>query len=100
VVDSVEAEFADDDEPDGYGAITGIDVWAVGDNSGQGITMHWNGSTWATIPNSATGYVYINAVSATASIDVWAVGSSGSSYRTLVMPWNGAAWTQLRSESR
>ncbi len=36
-------------------AIASDDVWAVGDNGGQGITMHWNGSTWGTITNPATG---------------------------------------------
>ena len=41
----------------------------------------------------------INAVSAAASNDVWAVGSSGSSYRSLVLHWNGTAWSQITAPS-
>ena len=77
-------------------AISSSDIWAVGNNS-HTLAEHWNGSSWsmASTPNAGTGDNILNAVSGTASNDVWEVGyyAFGTWKRTLVEHWNGADWT-------
>jgi hypothetical protein len=45
------------------------------------------------------GINQLNAVAATSATDAWAVGnySSGSASGTLILHWNGSAWTQVPS---
>ncbi len=75
------------------------DAWAVGSydngstasNPGIGrLVLHWNGKTWGASLKGATGE--LNAVSATSSGDVWAVGDAGGP--GIVHHWNGHAWTE------
>ena len=87
-------------------AIAPNDAWAVGysvsgSNPYQTLTMHWNGSIWQVVPSPnlapPNGYNALNAVSAVASNDVWAVGGVpggiGVNGRAILMHWNGATWT-------
>jgi hypothetical protein len=92
------------------------DVWAVGSFTGpidgywddrqQSLAMHWNGSAWTIVPtpnpapNPSTTKVSLEAVSAIASNDVWAVGrkeeQDAGGYvggRVLAMHWDGFQWT-------
>jgi hypothetical protein len=96
----------------GVSAISGTDIWAVGDliSSGVGVCPlltstctefeHWDGTAW-TSTTAAIGGI-MNAVSADATNDVWAVGFSGASTTTpgsqpLVTHYDGAAWQQVAS---
>ncbi|HST04143.1 MAG TPA: hypothetical protein VLQ48_05340 [Chloroflexia bacterium] len=88
--------------------VSANDVWAVGSGTAVGITAthalieHWDGSAWntvsATVANARS--VFLAGVVVLAANDVWAVGnfydSSGLS-RTLIMHWNGTAWSQVAS---
>jgi hypothetical protein len=101
----------------GVTAISSSDAWAVGTyynnttNTYDTLTLHWNGSHWSKVssPNpAATGENRLDAVSAHGAGDVWAVGTlcsivSGvcafSDESTLIMHWNGTAWSQVTSPS-
>ena len=91
----------------GVAVISANDVWAVGnrdtgfDNVTHTLTEHWNGQQWNVVPspNGTKGYNYLNAVSATSSNDVWAVGSYASNgpHHILIEHWNGAQWSIVPS---
>jgi hypothetical protein len=101
----------------GVTAISSSDAWAVGTyfnnttNTYDTLTLHWNGSHWSEVSSldpAATGENRLNAVSAHGAGDVWAVGTlcsivSGvcafSDESTLIMHWNGKAWSQVPSPS-
>ena len=84
--------------------ISDSDAWAVGttglpDFNSQGVTLHWNGRTWRSIPNPAPpGAASVNllAVTAAASDDVWAVGRWGDprtlTENGLILHWDGKTW--------
>lgn len=88
------------------------DAWAVGatsPSSGRYLTLarHWDGTRWTTVPTPNPGdpqesVNVLNAVADIAPADAWAVGY----YRTgtlhsdsLILHWDGNAWTQFRSAS-
>jgi hypothetical protein len=99
------------------GRLTGVsarsagDVWAVGytesgGSNGQPVVRqplieHWNGSAWGLVssPNipvvsGSAAYDYLNAVTALAATNVWAVGSEdGQPMQALIEHWNGSQWT-------
>ncbi len=80
--------------------------------------MHWNGKIWefVPVPELGAGQSMLNAVSARARDDVWAVGvrsipqvgttdnttgkTTGSAveYRTIALHWNGTAWLNTNSD--
>ena len=88
-------------------ALSSDDVWAVGyheaDRSGQGdiihqvLVLHWDGTTWSTMPVSeavvrasdeSSELVDITAVSQN---DIWAIGKGGDRV-PIAIHWNGSAW--------
>ena len=91
-------------------ALSVNDAWAVGYqndnnlNDSRSLTMHWNGVAWKTIPSPNPGGTpacnnqanVLNAVTAIATNDVWAVGFSWNSCTGDLIPmaihWNGTAW--------
>ncbi len=86
------------------------DVWAVGyytdtGGVGQAMIQHYDGSTWSlvAIPHPGTGGNYLEAITARAANDMWAVGfyraTAGSVPQTLVLHSSGGAWTQMTSAS-
>ncbi|MBA3717213.1 MAG: hypothetical protein H0W87_03165 [Actinobacteria bacterium] len=94
-------------------AIASNNVWAVGyilgpNNSyATNLIEHWNGSSWQVV-GSPSGGAFLNLLAGVASVsanDVWAVGISAaqpetpSGYKTMVLHWNGAAWTLVSSPS-
>jgi len=83
-------------------AISGTDVWAVGQASTSTLAEHWNGSSWTAVPTpNAPGTGTQSAllsVAAVTSSDVWSVGFSANgntspAYATLAEHWNGSAWS-------
>jgi hypothetical protein len=68
----------------GVSARAGNDVWAVGSSPlaaggfDQAATLHWNGSTWSTVPTPAvTDYSQLSAVAARPGVaSIWGVGTS------------------------
>lgn len=99
-------------------AVSGSDVWAVGDfNPGTvptvagraTLTEHWNGSSWRVIPspNYVNGHhlvaSHLRGVDAIAADNVWAVGYAedftAGTEQTLIEHWNGTAWSIVPSPS-
>lgn len=97
----------------GVTAIASNDVWAVGDfNSASGpliestiLIEHWDGSQWSVVssPNPGTFANRLNAVTALASNNVWAVGNFTNepnqilSVQTGVEHWDGTQWSVVPS---
>lgn len=92
----------------GVSAISAKDVWAVGTyyNTGGrralGLTEHWNGKAWVVKKSPEPSYHFnnLNAVTAIASNDVWAVGdykSTNTRAQILAEHWNGAAWSLVNT---
>jgi hypothetical protein len=85
----------------GVTALSGDDVWAVGDQGSDRsltLTLHWNGSAWAVVPSptaSNTSADSLLDVSAASTSDIWAVGRSvepshpGLGAQTLALHWDG-----------
>lgn len=90
-------------------ATSATDVWAVGtygnvsaDN--EPLTEHWNGTSWSVVsapsPGGSVNSVQLDAISATSSTDIWAVGVYGTysaTQYTLIEHWNGSAWSIVPS---
>jgi hypothetical protein len=82
----------------GVSAASANDIWAVGYRqcpyfSGylySPLTYHWNGISWSLVPNQGQTNEYLNAVTAIAANDVWAVGDNGQTQH-----WNGANWSRV-----
>ncbi len=78
------------------------DVWAVGtygDSYGDfhAMAQHWNGSNWTNVSLPADVYSPIGelySVTAIASDDVWALGSTITG-ELLMIHWNGSAWIEM-----
>jgi hypothetical protein len=99
----------------GVAVISENDVWAVGEQfngrsaspGGQlALIEHWDGARWSIVPEPSSGSrnSVLNAVSGTASNDVWAVGRfvatddpSAGSEAPLIEHWDGARWTIVPS---
>jgi len=90
-------------------------VWAVGTYCvakcaqarpvSRTLVMHWNGRRWSVIPSPSPdrhGANELNAVAIAAGGGVWAAGEScaapcaqlGHASHTLILRWNGRAWTR------
>jgi hypothetical protein len=90
----------------GVAAASASSAWAVG-HAGTGtsskvLMLHWNGSKWTrvTSPSVLTGAGALAAITVVSAKDAWAVGYTGTftttaSTRTLLLHWNGAAWSQV-----
>ncbi len=87
----------------GVSALSASDAWAVGSTGTKTLILHWNGASWTRVPSpSPAGGVGSNlsAVSAPSASDAWAAGSyftSSGESKTLILRWNGAAWTVVAS---
>ncbi len=89
----------------GAAAVTASDVWAVGDVENQSslasqtLAYHWNGATWARAATPNPGGTslgnQLRAVAARASNAVFAVGDSGYPAKSLVLRFNGSAWSTV-----
>jgi len=85
-------------------------VWAVGEkgNSPSGgeplqtVTKRWDGTNWNEVPspNVGTGDSYLRGIAVISPTDAWAVGGYGprtGTKQTLVLHWDGAAWSVVPS---
>ncbi len=82
-------------------ALASDDIWAVGhggdgDASQVSQIWHWDGATWAHTPGPAPGFWHdLNAVTAFAPNDVWALGGVWERPEGVILHWDGAEWTQV-----
>ena len=86
-------------------ATSASNAWAVGSYNPDNVLganlpliLHWNGTAWTQTTSSITdSYNYLTAVSATSATSAWAVGyrysHTAQAYQTLILHWNGTAWT-------
>jgi hypothetical protein len=82
----------------GVTAISPTAAWAVGQTNGAALIEHWTGQSWTVVPDLYPHRTaVVNAVSAVAANDVWAVGAyataNGRAQPPLTLHWNGSAWT-------
>jgi hypothetical protein len=86
----------------GISCSSATDCFAVGARDGLTLIERWNGTAWsfvgAPIPAGATSSA-LSAVSCTSAASCFAVGSAttGSTTKTLIERWNGAAWLVVAS---
>ena len=85
-------------------AVSANDVWAVGFSEFGTLSEHWNGSAWSVVPTpeiANTEPLFLPSVVALSSNNVWSVGESFQSRRslsrTLTEQWNGTQWTVVKS---
>jgi hypothetical protein len=95
----------------GVSAHSGTDAWAAGvyENDADGVhrtlILHWNGKTWSKTksPNPSPVNNFLSSVSAASVGDAWAVGSqvdaTTRNNRTLILHWDGTAWSRVKSPS-
>jgi hypothetical protein len=93
----------------GVSSTSSSDAWAVGSYGTFGpqtLALHWNGASWTQVSTPNPGYPSASdtlaAVSAVSATDAWAVGSYGNadfSEQTMVLNWDGTAWTLISSPS-
>jgi hypothetical protein len=86
----------------GVTAVSSNDAWAVLSNGGNALVERWNGTSWNLVSSPAfTGVGSLNAVSADASNDVWAVGCCGPiGTGQAILHWNGMNWSLVGSHPR
>jgi hypothetical protein len=88
-------------------AASASNAWAAG-YAGTGsstavLMLHWNGRSWSrvTSPGVLKGAGQLSAITVVSAKDAWAVGSTGNSAsgatRSLLLHWNGTAWSQVTS---
>lgn len=95
----------------GVSAHSATDAWAAGvyENDANGVhrtlILHWNGTAWSRIksPNPSSVNNFLASVSASSANDAWAVGSQVDAVtrnnRTLILHWDGTAWSRVKSPS-
>jgi hypothetical protein len=93
----------------GVSALSPSDAWAAGSyttstGAYRTLVLHWNGTAWTKVaspnPSSGINSIYFGAVSALSPSDAWAAGYyylPGAAAKTLVLHWNGTAWTKVAS---
>ena len=74
--------------------LSDTDVWAVYGGSAS-FVMHWDGTSWTSVPGAVPAGYEINGLWAAAANDIWAVGDSFLDQRnpTLFEHWDGSSWT-------
>lgn len=93
----------------GVAAVSNSDVWAVGsvnDGSFKPLLEHWDGDAWHAITKivnrSTITITALDAVSASSSSDVWAVGAGvdqNGQFRTVALHYDGKHWSLSPSPS-
>ena len=86
---------------------TSGDLWAVGKGRAAGSTVdeayvaHRAASQWNVVPDQTDGSMMngLYGIDAVSSNDIWAVGSTGVSARTLIERWDGSNWNIVASPS-
>ena len=89
----------------GVAAVSVGNAWAVGSTgvgaSTEPLMLHWNGKSWSrvTSPGVLKSPGQLSAITVVSAKDAWAVGSTGNTSsgatHSLLLHWNGAAWSQV-----
>ena len=91
--------------------VTPSDAWATGEvcttsdcAESDTLLLHWNGTAWSRVPTPNPGPLFneLNGVTAVSPTDVWVTGDycapkCGGHIRTLILHWNGTAWSTVSS---
>jgi hypothetical protein len=87
--------------------LSSCNAWAVGSYSNgtadRTLILHWNGTAWTKVaspnPGGSANHNILTSVAAVSGSNAWAVGfyNNGTTNRTLILNWNGSAWTQVAS---
>ena len=93
----------------GVYTVSATNAWAVGDYcttsacpAEDTLILHWNGTAWSKVAslNPSSVVNVLTGVSGTSGTDIWAagyvLGPSGSD-NTLILHWNGTAWSKVAS---
>jgi hypothetical protein len=91
----------------GAAAVSNSSAWAVG-YAGSGfapkiLMLHWNGKAWSrvTSPGVLTATGRLSAITVVSAKSAWAVGYTGGigtgKNHSLLLHWNGSAWSQVTS---
>jgi hypothetical protein len=93
----------------GVNATSAVNVWAAGDvtdSAGEHtLLLRWDGTGWTRAPSpdpGGSGVIdSLRGVAATSADSAWAAGyiSNGAYYQSLILHWNGTAWTRAASPS-
>jgi hypothetical protein len=94
----------------GVAVLSPAEIWAVGfytdtNGVGQAMIQRNDGSTWSLVatPQPGAGGNYLQAVTARAADDIWAVGyyrpTTGSVPQTLILHYDGSTWAHVASPS-
>ncbi len=95
-----------DDELFAVAATSASNAWAVGETDDDAVIhtliLHWNGKAWSQVssPSPTPTGDFLYGVTATSATNAWAVGYStvySEGWQTLILHWNGKAWTQVPS---
>ncbi len=91
-------------------AVSPADAWAAGSycpasscDRVDTLLLHWNGAAWSKVasPDSGSPDNSLTGVNARSADDAWAVGNrcidTSTVCRTLILRWNGSAWTRVKS---
>ena len=91
---------------EGVAAVSADSAWVVGatgegDGPTKALILRWNGAAWTQLPSPFGGaYGELTGVAVTSPSNAWAVGYTAkehsyhrSNYRTVILHWNGKAWT-------
>ena len=92
----------------GVAATSTASAWAVGEyyngSAYQTLVLRWNGTAWKQVPSPNPGGSSegnsLSAVAATSANNAWADGiyvNSAGGGVTLILHWNGSAWTHVPS---
>src|ERR1700722_12399164 len=102
------ATYSTEGQLTGVAAASASNAWAVGaagsDASGKVLMLHWNGKAWSrvTSPKVLDGTAgELSALPVVPATDAWAAGVTGTAGsgkdHTLLLHWNGRAWSQVTS---
>jgi hypothetical protein len=75
------------------------DIWAVGSTAPGAIGLHFNGTTWKSVPMALPTRANMTAVSVLKPNDVWAIGYTfgGANVTSVIQHFNGTKWSVVPS---
>ena len=86
----------------GVAIVSRSNAWSVGGYTTStggtaALTLHWNGTRWARVPNQGgTSDSYLAGITMASATDGWAVGgrNSATGNNVLILRWNGTTWSR------
>jgi hypothetical protein len=86
----------------GYECVANCTDTSTGPRTTDTMILHWNGTAWSQVASPSPGSLVneLTSVSGSSSSDIWAAGESGASGSgplSLVLHWDGTAWSQVTS---